>query len=177
MIDADKSRMRTMTESDLDCVLAWRNHPSIRKCMISQHVITAEEHRRWFSRSSGDEDRQLLIFEESNSKLGFVHFSGVTSETTLNWGFYKAPEAPAGTGKKLGLAALYHGFEVLGAHKVCGQALGINNSSIQFHKSLGFRQEGVLREQHRIGDHYYDLFCFGLLKHEWLKRRQSEKSI
>jgi UDP-4-amino-4,6-dideoxy-N-acetyl-beta-L-altrosamine N-acetyltransferase len=160
-----------MNESDLDCVLAWRNHPSIRCHMITQHQISCQEHQHWFDQNSDNEDTRFLILEEENYRLGFIQFSGVAKGTSLNWGFYKAPDAPAGTGRKLGHAALHYAFEVLQSHKVCGEALETNKASVQFHKSLGFREEGVLREQHRIGDLYHDLICFGLLKTEWQPRR------
>jgi UDP-4-amino-4,6-dideoxy-N-acetyl-beta-L-altrosamine N-acetyltransferase len=174
MNNTDKCRVRTMTEEDLNCVLQWRNHPKIRRYMLNQHVITAQEHRSWFEQASHDPDRRLLIFEERDSKLGFVNFSGASSGTSLHWGFYTAPDAPAGSGRKLGLTALNFAFNELESHKVCGQALQINTASIRFHKSLGFRQEGLWREQHFIGDTYHNLVCFGLLTHEWLQGNHSE---
>jgi hypothetical protein len=41
-----------MRESDLETLLRWRNHPDVRKCMLSQHEITLAEHRAWFDRSA-----------------------------------------------------------------------------------------------------------------------------
>jgi UDP-4-amino-4,6-dideoxy-N-acetyl-beta-L-altrosamine N-acetyltransferase len=52
-------------------------------------------------------------------------------------------------------------------HKLCGQALAFNERSIRFHQNLGFRREGVLRQQHFDGEQYHDVVCFGLLASEW----------
>jgi UDP-4-amino-4,6-dideoxy-N-acetyl-beta-L-altrosamine N-acetyltransferase len=174
MASVDDGTLRLMTERDLSCVLSWRNHPAIRRHMLTQHEITPEEHEEWFRRSASDLDIRLLVFHQGDDPAGFVHFSGALCATTLNWGFYAAPDAPKGTGRKLGLAALDYGFAVLHAHKVCGQALGGNHASIRFHQSLGFQQEGVLREQHLIDGQYHDLVCFGLLRHEWLEVQHIE---
>ena len=40
--------IRPMEESDLDNVLRWRNHPSIRRSMLTQHEISLSEHTDWF---------------------------------------------------------------------------------------------------------------------------------
>ncbi len=103
--------------------------------------------------------------------MGFVQFSGVAPGGIADWGFYAAPEARKGSGSKLGVAALGFAFETLGLHKVCGQALDFNEASIRFHLRLGFQQEGVLREQKRIGGKYHDLICFGLLCHDAAAKR------
>ena len=36
--------IRPMNKKDLEEVLVWRNHPSIRNNMLSQHKISKEEH-------------------------------------------------------------------------------------------------------------------------------------
>jgi UDP-4-amino-4,6-dideoxy-N-acetyl-beta-L-altrosamine N-acetyltransferase len=159
--------IRSMVSADLEQVLTWRNHPDIRRNMLSNDEISLAEHVRWFDRVSIDPARQLFIFEQNGESLGFVQFEEVGSYNVSNWGFYAAPDAPKGTGRKLGNAALNYAFSTLGLHKVCGQALAFNEPSIRFHLKLGFQQEGVLREHHRNCDSYYDLLCFGLLDREW----------
>lgn len=160
--------LRPVTPNDLPMLLAWRNHPSIRAFMLTRHEIAPAEHSAWFERSSADETRRLLIVEDRAEPVGYVQFANVAAGGIADWGFYARPEAPKGTGQKLGSAALTYGFETLALHKVCGQALASNAASIALHERLGFAREGVLRDQHRIEDTYYSLVCFGLLKREWL---------
>jgi UDP-4-amino-4,6-dideoxy-N-acetyl-beta-L-altrosamine N-acetyltransferase len=167
MMTAVHWQVRSLEASDLDRVLAWRNHPAVRAHMLTQHEIGIEEHRAWFARTGSDPSRCLLVLERDGEALGFVQFSQVSEGGAADWGFYAAPDAPQGTGTRLGQLALAHAFGALGLHKVCGQALDSNEASIRFHLRLGFRQEGVLREQHRVGGSYRDLVCFGLLRSEW----------
>jgi UDP-4-amino-4,6-dideoxy-N-acetyl-beta-L-altrosamine N-acetyltransferase len=171
---SDACTVRALTEEDLPMVLAWRNHPSVRSCMLTQHEISLEEHRNWFARVKEDKARQHLIVLDGADPLGFVQFNPVCQGGIADWGFYVRPDAPKGTGTKLGQAALLHGFNIFGLHKVCGQAIENNVVSIAFHQKLGFREEGRLREQQRIGDHYHTLVCFGLLVKEWQERIQRE---
>jgi UDP-4-amino-4,6-dideoxy-N-acetyl-beta-L-altrosamine N-acetyltransferase len=162
--------MRNMVHADLERVLAWRNHTEIRRYMYTQHEINLDEHCAWFERARLDPRKNLLIYEAESRALGFVSFSEVGSCGVADWGFYAAPDAPKGSGRQFGRAALDHAFNVIHLHKVCGQALAFNERSIRFHQSLGFQQEGELRDQHFDGEIYHHVKCFGLLSHEWLSR-------
>lgn len=166
-MDLTRNRVRPMTRDDLEQVLAWRNHIDVRRYMYSQHEISLDEHASWFERASLDSKRNLLMFERDRVPLGFVNLHQIAAGGVADWGFYVAPEAPRGTGRHLGKTALQYAFDPLGLHKVCGQALEYNERSIRFHKSLGFRQEGFLREQHFDGFAYFNVMCFGLLAAEW----------
>lgn len=167
MASSTLRRVRHMTAADLDRVLVWRNHPEVRRYMYSQHEITLDEHARWFERASKDPKRHLLVYESGATPLGFINIYQKASGGIADWGFYAAPEAPKGTGRQLGRAALLYAFAEAGMHKICGQALAYNEYSIRFHQALGFKQEGVLRQQHFDGQEYHDVVCFGLLALEW----------
>ncbi len=161
------SQIRPMIHADLELVLAWRNHPDVRRYMYTQHEITLDEHQCWFERTLPDPKKHLLIFEVNQQPLGFVNFNETGNGGIADWGFYVAPDGPKGSGRKLGCAALSHAFTQLKLHKVCGQALAYNQRSILFHQSLGFQQEGMLRDQHFDSERYHHVICFGLLSHEW----------
>lgn len=159
--------LRPMTNEDLQRVLGWRNHESVRRYMYTQHEIALHEHSQWFERASEDANRHLLIFETDGVPLGFINIHRTASGGIADWGFYAAPDAPRGTGHALGQATLHYAFIKIGMHKLCGQALAYNERSIKFHENLGFQQEGVLREQNFDGQTYHDVVCFGLLAREW----------
>lgn len=160
-------KLRHMTESDLEQVLEWRNHPDVRRFMYTTHEISSVEHREWFARASENSATELLIFEQNREALGFINYTRTRSSAVADWGFYLAPQAPKGSGRALGRKALNYAFSEMALHKVCGQALGFNDRSIAFHKALGFVEEGVLRQQHFDGQAFQDVLCFGLLRQEW----------
>lgn len=165
------SSIRPLTFEDLPTVLVWRNHPNIRRHMLTQHEIRLDEHQNWFAKVCQDATRRLMIVEEANIPIGYIQMSNVGDGEVSNWGFYVSPNAPKGSGRKLGIAALNYAFNHLCVHKVWGQVLESNEGSIALHKYLGFTQEGILREQSRINGQYLNLICFGLLKNEWLPER------
>ena len=165
--ESTSARVRPMTSEDLKLVLSWRNHPEVSRYMFTQHEISLDEHTRWFERSSQDPSYHLLIFEYEGISSGVVNFQQISPARLADWGFYVAPNAPKGTGRLLGKTALNYAFNDADLHKVCGQALAYNERSINFHQHLGFKTEGILREQHFDGQRYQDVVCFGLLDIEW----------
>jgi UDP-4-amino-4,6-dideoxy-N-acetyl-beta-L-altrosamine N-acetyltransferase len=168
---SDAYTVRALTEDDLPMVLVWRNHPAVRSYMLTQHEISMEEHRNWFARVENVKTRQQLIVMDGAYPVGFVQFNPVNQGGIADWGFYARPNAPKGSGTKLGQAALAHAFKNLGLHKVCGQAVESNVTSIAFHQKLGFTEEGRLREQQRIANQYHTLYCFGLLAKDWQENK------
>ncbi len=166
--------VRRMTDADLALVLSWRNHARVRAVMYTQHEISPQEHARWFERSNADPSSHLLVYEEQGVPSGFVNFTASDPGRNAVWGFYAAPEALRGTGRRMGHAALGYGFGSYGFHKISGEALAHNKKSIRFHLSLGFQQEGVLRDHFFDSGQYHDVVCLGLLASEW--RRQPENS-
>lgn len=162
-----QQRVRPMAHTDLMSVHGWRNHPNVRRYMYTQHEIPFDEHSRWFECASQDPSRHLLIYESEATPMGFINIHQIAAGGIADWGFYAAPDAPKGTGKRLGQAALQYAFSVVGVHKLCAQVLRYNERSIRFHGNLGFQQEGILRQQHFDGHHYHDVVCFGLLANEW----------
>jgi len=161
--------LRKMHAKDLEMVFAWRNHPSIRQHMITQHLITMDEHRQWFEQTSSNPHCTILLVEHQDAPFGLVHFTDIQADASVEWGFYVAPDARKGSGHLLGKCALAFAFEQLSVHKVCGRVLANNEVSIRFHERLGFSFEGRLREQVLIPPNHQDLLCFGLLQCEWLQ--------
>lgn len=159
--------LRPLVRDDLPMILAWRNHPSIRNFMLTQHEITLAEHNAWFEGICEDGSRRMLLVSDGAEPVGYVQFANVAAGGISDWGFYARPGAPKGTGRRVCTMALNHAFGELQLHKVCGHAIASNQASIALHSRLGFTREGMLRDQYVIDGVYHSLVCFGLLKREW----------
>lgn len=160
----EEDRLRPLQEAELEIVREWRNHPDVRRFMYTQHEIEAKEHRSWFERARQDPNRHLLLYLQQGVPMGFANITLVnTSARRAEWGFYLAPDAPRGSGQRLGRATLTYAFDTLGLHKLCGEALAFNTRSIRFHERLGFIREATLRDHHFDGQAFHDVIGFGLL--------------
>lgn len=163
--------MRPMREADLAQVLSWRNHLAVRQNMYSQQEISPEAHQRWFRQNAHSPTKSLLIFEADGQPQGFVQFTRSRIDYPIaDWGFYVAPQAPKGMGRRMGMTALSFAFNQLNLHKVCGEALGYNAASIGFHRAMGFAQEGERIEHYFDGAAFHSVVLFGLLRVTWQKQ-------
>lgn len=165
----NNSLLRPMQLEDAQMVLSWRNHDEVRRWMNNQEIINLDEHLAWFERNKDKTDRYFLIFENDGVSEGYVSFLPMSHSNAYEWGFYIRPNATKGMGVLLGKTALKYAFEQLGFHKVFGQVLSFNEKSINFHRKMGFFQEGLLREQFSDSRGTFDIYQFGLLKAEWLE--------
>ncbi len=164
-------RIRLMKGSDLKQVLVWRNHPDIRKYMFTRQEISWPEHKAWFTALQSDPTRYALLYEENGLPLGAVTLKRLQGASVAEWGFYRAPDAPKGTGLNMAGLALDYAFDALELHRVYGEVIGGNAVSIEFHRRLGFLQEGLLRDHFEVDGHFDDVLCFGLLNTEWKSRK------
>lgn len=163
------SFIRLMKANDLQLVRQWRNHPSVRSCMFSQNEISQDEHEQWFLEKSLQQNQFLLLFENQGKPQGFISFN-VNDNLDADWGFYKAPDSPQGTGKLLGNYVLDYAFKKIGLGKVNAQVIQYNQSSLAFHQKLGFLEEKTVKNGYSDGNSHHDVIHFSLPSKTWLKR-------
>lgn len=171
MIDREAGQLgilRNIQPKELELMLFWRNSPSVRNNMYTRHEISLPEHLAWWEQVKDRSDQYYFMYERHGVLLGVVGFNGIDSvNKNSSWAFYAAPEAPKGTGSRMGFLALEHAFYSMLLHKLCGEALSFNTASINLHQKLGFKVEGILRQQHWLDGAFTDVYRMGLLAHEW----------
>jgi RimJ/RimL family protein N-acetyltransferase len=116
-----------------------------------------------------------MIFEYLDGPAGLVYFTDIDSRNRhCTWGFYIGVEGlPRGTGKLMGFLGVEYAFKTLGVRKLCGESLGFNKKSIDFHVKLGFKQEGCLKD-HVIKDgKCVDVILFSLFDKDWESRKDN----
>ena len=171
--------LRKIQQEDLELMLSWRNHPSVRSNMFSQSVIELDQHSAWFQRESEKKTSLWLLYlDTEENPTGIVYFTDMDRvSSNAFWGFYVAPGAKLGTGTRMGVEALNYFFVEKGFNKVIADVLETNQRSQRFHRKLGFQAEGAFRDQHFSKNGYQNVTRFGLLESEWTEHRKIFKSI
>lgn len=81
--------VRLLNDHDKLRVLAWRNHPEVRAVMLTDHVISEDEHENWWQRSKQQDDSVRLIVEHQEQPVAFVNFYSICHQQRQAWwGFY-----------------------------------------------------------------------------------------
>lgn len=164
--------LRDINENELKLMLSWRNEPAVRQNMYTRHIISLDEHMRWWERARESDACKYFMYEFQGLAQGIVGFSQIDQENrNASWAFYAAPEAPRGTGSRMEMLALDYAFGALNLHKLCCEVLAFNDGVIRLHQKFGFHVEGILREQHKVDGEFVDIYCLGLLATEWSEKR------
>ena len=141
--------LRTAYLTDLDLMLAWRNHPEVRRVSLNQHVITPEEHATWWQATEGDPTRQVLVYERDGHPAGVVSFFDLDDTTrSASWGYYLDLKGLEERGQTL-LAwievqreAVRYAFDSLGLSVLRGEVLATNEAVRQLNRRQRFVEVG-----------------------------------
>jgi UDP-4-amino-4,6-dideoxy-N-acetyl-beta-L-altrosamine N-acetyltransferase len=164
--------LRPLLNAELDMVRDWRNAPAVRMNMYTQHEISRTEHAGWWDDVKRDGRKQYMMYVADESPCGIVAFTAIDqANQNCAWAFYTAPSAPRGAGSRMDYLALEHVFTVLGLQKLYCEVLSFNAPVLRMHKKFGFVEEGVFRHQYKAQDGYVDVHRLGLLRDEWLAKR------
>lgn len=165
-------QLRSIHDSELELMRAWRNAPAVRKNMYTRHEISQQEHLSWWARVRENSKQKYFMYEYQGQPSGIVAFTDIdNASSNCSWAFYASTEAPRGTGSRMEFLALEHIFLEIGLHKLYCQVLAYNAPVVKLHQKFGFEIEGVFREHHCVDGEYVDIVCLGLLAQEWQKKR------
>ena len=137
--------LREATQSDLEKIRRWRNHPRVRSSSIFTAEITPEGHARWWAEVQADESRQALVFSHAGNDAGVVLFNDHDrTARTAEWGFFldvdglesRSELMPAWV--ELEREAVRYAFEELMVQEIGGRTLAWNRPVLALHKRLGF---------------------------------------
>jgi len=179
MTQVPEFRLREMTEDDLEMVLAWRNAERVRANMYTDHVISLDEHRAWFSRVKEDPEAVYLICEHQGTPIGCVNFVQIDRKNrNAYWGFYLGEEqGPRGRGSIMEYLALEYAFGPLDLRKLCCEVFCFNHPVIKLHTKFGFQEEGCFRRHVLKNGNYEDIAALAIFKEEWEANREKMEKI
>jgi len=167
--------IRNIEENELEKLREWRNSTKINRYLFNRREISSSEHEAWFREVEKNPLRDILVYEENDKLVGFMQLKKTDEKTDVfEWGFYIDPEQLGeGLGSRFAVDALNYIFAKFKAEKIFGQVVSSNIPSIKLHEYLGFKLEGTLRKHCYLNETYQDVFLFGLLKQEWLLKREN----
>jgi UDP-4-amino-4,6-dideoxy-N-acetyl-beta-L-altrosamine N-acetyltransferase len=137
--------------------------------MFTDSIITMSEHAAWFNRVQDSARSKHLIYEYRGNAAGVVNVADIDKvNLKCYWGFYIGEDSlPKGHGLAMGCLALRYIFYELGIRKLCSEAFAFNQASINYHKKLGFLEEGIFKKHIYKNEKYEDVVCLAAFKETW----------
>jgi UDP-4-amino-4,6-dideoxy-N-acetyl-beta-L-altrosamine N-acetyltransferase len=162
--------LRAVADADSDRLLAWRNAPQVAAYMYADHVITPDEHARWFAGIPGDARRAYWIIAVDGTPAGLANFYDIDrTHGRAAWAYYIAD--PGARGRGVGSYVEYwmieQAFGPMGLRKLWCEVLAANEPVLRLHRTFGFTEEARLRGHVVKGGQPLDVVGLGLLADEW----------
>lgn len=179
MASREDFTLRTMSENDLQLVLHWRNSERVRANMYTDHLISANEHQVWFSKTKNDSRSKYFVFEHNGMPVGVVNIVQIDDRNKkCYWGFYIGEAgAPKTSGPAMEFLALEYMFNILKMHKVCCEVFVFNEPVIKLHKKFGFVEEGTFVGHILKNNNYEDVVSLAIFNDTWDLLRQKLERI
>ena len=134
-----------LSPKEQEQVLAYRNHPDIRKWMYTSDLIPLENHLQFvsFLRTTMEQYYWLVQDIEKKEDIGVIYIKDINRAKKEAWfGIYANPNSKSkGRGTMLSKFELYIAFELLGMSKVFLSVQTSNQAAIKLYKKLGFEQD------------------------------------
>lgn len=166
-------RIRKVCVYDREILLKWRNSERVRSVMFSDHLISSDEHNAWLNNCLNAKIPQILVVEWIDVPIGVVTIDRINlNNSTCYWGFYIGEkECPKGIGLVLGILGLNYIFDNMNMRKIYSECFAFNKKGVDFHKKMGFSQEGCFIKHQIKNGVYEDVLSFALFRDNWIKKR------
>jgi UDP-4-amino-4,6-dideoxy-N-acetyl-beta-L-altrosamine N-acetyltransferase len=167
--------LREITRADIKTTHIWRNDNDIVDGLGSTYrYVNFETEEQWFSNYQNNRSTQVrlaVVSKLDDVLIGMVSLVNIdllsqTTELALQignknfWG--------QGVGKFATQSAIEHGFNNLNLNRIYLYVLTENKRAQTVYKSVGFKEEGVLRQAIFKSGGYKDLIVMSILKTEFI---------
>lgn len=124
-------------------VRGWRNKPEIRKCMITQHIVSKREHSSWLKMMKDNKQNKIWVVFYGAEPIGIAQLKKIDSENlNASWGFYIGERDYRGRGisKKILFELLRVFFEDMKFKTLQTEVLEDNKVAFSLYKKFMFRE-------------------------------------
>lgn len=174
---SDGIRLRIMERRDIEAVRKLHNDTSVLLNLTDIRHISEPEQDAWFERMSLAAGSRRYVVEEveRGAFIGVLRLDRLDLQNRGAWVGLDVVAEQRGRGyaKAAFRIMMAYLFDQLGLHRLSLVTLETNLVAINLYRSLGFREEGRLREAIWRNGAFVDLLQFGLLRGEWSDFRES----
>jgi RimJ/RimL family protein N-acetyltransferase len=168
-LTGDRVTLRTLEEEDVEFVRDGVNHPSVWKSVGGQSTPTNRLlEQSFFEELSRDDDAVAFVVTDDETRVGVVELQPIDWEKGVAEVAIWIDAARQGQGyatEALQITVDY-AFDQLRLHKVRTEVFDFNEASRLLMDRVGFKREGVLRDEDFVDGRYVDVHRYGLLDDE-----------
>jgi RimJ/RimL family protein N-acetyltransferase len=178
MIKGKNVGLRAVERIDLPLLRDWRNLDDFRKNFREIRELNLDNQEQWFEHSCvGNPNDFMFVIEDLTSgdaigAAGLLYINWVIRSADISFYIGKNKEYVSEEGFALDAAKLLvdYGFQRLNLNKIWMELYEFDRKKQNFFmEKLGFKQDGILRENCFEDGRYWDSIIISLLKNEYSK--------
>ena len=177
MIKGKNLYLTRIEKKDMETIYEWFSDSEFLKFYDYYPPVpqTKEDVDKTFYGYENREEADVFAIKllKDGQIIGIAGYDDIIKENkvaTLFIGIGNKNSRGKGYGKETMSILLDYGFNDMNFHRIQLNVLEFNQSAIALYEKTGFIKEGIYREFVLRDDKRYDLYLYGLLKHEWTKR-------
>ncbi len=165
--------LRPFTKKDLAHIIRWSNDTELRKLIGEISPISQAEAEKFYKELRSDLNRIwfTIVLKKGYrviGEAGLLRMFKPWRNTDMTIIIAEKDQRGKGYGKEAGHLLLTYAFHDLGFHRISVGVVGFNKKAIKFWKSLGFKKEGVRREEYFCDNKYSDFIMMSILENEYI---------
>jgi RimJ/RimL family protein N-acetyltransferase len=168
-------RLIPVNESHAENMFHWMDDPEIRRHLGLRREPTLEKTIDWIRNvTENPETTRGYAILSGNAHVGNVVLDRIDRFlSTARFFIYIGENRGTGLGRAATRAMVEEGFGPLGLHKIWLTVHRGNVRAISAYLDVGFKIEGVLRDEFLLDGNRVDVFYMGILKDDFLRASSS----
>ena len=175
-----KIYLRPLEREDATHLVPWFNHPEVTRMLLTYRPLNLRAEEEFIDKALQNEHGLVLgiVVQGSDRLIGGtglhqIDFKnrhagfGITIGEKEEWG--------KGYGTDATRLMVQHAFETLNLNRVWLHVYEYNQRGIRAYEKVGFRKEGVLRQDTYREGRYWDTIAMAILREEWDARKQDRR--
>ena len=149
------------SEKDIPNRVKWLSNPKANRLLGNHPGIktTLAKQRAWFVVYRKEKAKKFFTIYTDKRPIGFVglsHIDKINKNAEIFIVIGEDDYRGKGIGRQAMIWILDYGFNKLKLHKISLAVFPENLAAVKLYKSLGFRQEGLLKDDAFFGGKYHD---------------------
>ena len=169
-----KVYLRPFSRDDLPYIQKWSSDAELRRMIGEVAPMSRAETEKWYKELLGDKDRIwfVIVLKEGDrviGEAGLLRMFRPWRNTDMTIIIGEEDAWGKGYGTEVGRLLLDYAFGRLGFHRISVRVVGFNKRALRFWESLGFKKEGVERDEYYYNNEYSDGIMMSILEDEFKK--------
>ncbi|MFD2045429.1 GNAT family N-acetyltransferase [Ornithinibacillus salinisoli] len=174
-LEGKRVYVRPIEKEDLD----WFYHKALwenegRRLTGTQAVFSRSGLQNWFENAVEDSGRiDLIICLQKNDQpigeMAMLDINHINRNAIVRISIFEKDYWGNGYGTEALSLLIEFGFEIYNLHRIGLDVFSFNKRGIKAYEKLGFKQEGIIRDELFYNGQYHDSILMGVLKDEFIK--------